>query len=353
MHLDLINEVPLDFGPHKHDRFFRYAMQHKELAIELIRFALPAELCAVLDFDTLTHAEESFLDDTLKQHFTDICYSCLTKDRKPVKITIIIEHKSRIPLKGTIIEQLHRYTGNVWANDIRQERPLSVPLPILIHQGKTKLKQESTASYFEGIPEYLTRFIPKFDYVLVDLSQLDDEQIAQINNIMLYRFLLALKGAKDAIFLEQHIEKLVIFAPESTESEIVMKLHLICIAYLIDTSNTFYQKLKTMGTPEAKLPASKKQKKSSNLLLQLVNEGIEKGIQLGIPQGREMGIEKGKEIGKEIGRREGEKIGMEKGVQKTILAFLKKTPQISDEEAAELFEVPLVDIKNLRSQIQP
>lgn len=106
-----------------------------------------------------------------------------------------------------------------------------------------------------------------------------------------------------------------------------------------------------MGTPEAKLPGSKKQKKSSNLLLQLVNEGIEKGIQLGIPQGREIGIEKGKEIGKEIGRREGEKIGVEKGVQKTILAFLKKMPQITDEEAAELFEVSVMDIKNLRNQI--
>jgi len=333
MYLDLIDKIPSDFGPHKHDRFFRYAMQHKELATALIQFALPAELCAVLDFDTLTHTEESFLDDKLKQHFTDICYSCLTKDRKPVKVTIIIEHKNRIPLKGTIIEQLHRYTGNVWANDIRQQRPLSVTLPILIHQGKTKLKQENTASYFEGIPEYLTRFIPKFDYILVDLSQLNYEQIAQINNIMLYRFLLALKGAKDAVFLEQHIEKLVIFAPESTESEIVVKLHLVCISYLIDTSNTFHQKLKTMGTPEASLPASKKQKKSSNLLLQLVTESMEKGMEIGV--------------------KKGEEIGVEKGVQKTILAFLKKMPQITDEEAAELFDVSVMDIQNLRNQIQP
>jgi hypothetical protein len=183
----------------------------------------------------------------------------------------------------------------------------------------------------------------------VDLSQLDDEQITQINNIMLYRFLLALKGAKDAIFLEQHIEKLVIFASESTESEIVMKLHLICIAYLIDASNTFYQKLKTMGTPEATLSATKKQKKSPNLLLHLLAQNLEKGVEIGVKKGEEIGMEKGVEIGME----KGVEIGIEKGVQKTILAFLKKTPQISDEEAAELFEVPLVDIKNLRSQIQP
>ncbi len=88
-----------------------------------------------------------------------------------------------------------------------------------------------------------------------------------------------------------------------------------------------------MGTPEATLSATKKQKKSPNLLLHLLAQNLEKGVEIGV--------------------KKGEEIGMEKGVQKTILAFLKKTPQITDEEAAELFEVPLVDIKNLRSQIQP
>lgn len=88
-----------------------------------------------------------------------------------------------------------------------------------------------------------------------------------------------------------------------------------------------------MGTPEASLPASKKQKKSSNLLLQLVTESMEKGMEIGV--------------------KKGEEIGVEKGVQKTILAFLKKMPQITDEEAAELFEVSTNDIKNLRNEIQP
>ncbi|MCS6928850.1 MAG: hypothetical protein NZM43_05065, partial [Saprospiraceae bacterium] len=66
-------------------------------------------------------------------------------------------------------------------------------------------------------------------------------------------------------------------------------------------------------------------------------------------------LEKGREEGRKEGRREGHKESLKEGREEGILlvlrAFLKKQPACSDEEVAELFEVPVELVRRVRQSL--
>ncbi|MCB1160899.1 MAG: Rpn family recombination-promoting nuclease/putative transposase, partial [Leptospiraceae bacterium] len=57
-----------------HDKFFKSLMTEKENAIDFFQNYLPPELLKEIDLETLELEKESFVDDKLKEGFSDVLY---------------------------------------------------------------------------------------------------------------------------------------------------------------------------------------------------------------------------------------------------------------------------------------
>ncbi|TVP53459.1 MAG: hypothetical protein EA349_13615 [Halomonadaceae bacterium] len=80
--------------PHNpHDRFFRSAMENRDVARDFMRFYLPAHLSAALDMDSLKLQHDSYLDATLQACVSDLVFHCRLAD-KPAYLSLLVEHQS-------------------------------------------------------------------------------------------------------------------------------------------------------------------------------------------------------------------------------------------------------------------
>ncbi len=83
---------------------------------------LPPEIVRQLEFSTLEISKDSFVDEELKAHHTDILYQISTLDERPLSIYCLFEHKSY--LSTQIVLQLLRYMLKIWEHQIKQDQQL-------------------------------------------------------------------------------------------------------------------------------------------------------------------------------------------------------------------------------------
>ena len=322
------NELLSELINHPHDKYFKIVLQNKEMAVQLIKYCVPKDVLDQIDLDTLEITDESFVDKHMQEHFTDICYTALSKDKKEVRITIIFEHKSWLPKKGALTEQLNRYIVNTWGNDLQQGKTLSLVVPILVTHGGFSMAKETVELLFPDAPDCFIRYIPKFDYILLDLNNVPDETIKNINYMLLQKFFLALKHARNIIFIEQNWKEFLIFAPDFSDQALLMRVHNATILYLGRVSDNFNQKLKNMDT----LLTTTEKEQTLPYVLQLYKEWLEKGLEKGLEQGLEQGIEQ--------------------GMIKPISTFMKKNPSLTNEQIADIFDVSVEMVKEIREKLK-
>ena len=80
-----------------HDKYFKAVFSIRELALELLEFALPANLLEVIDKESLGLASDSYVDEHLNETFSDLVYHARFQTEEPMKISFLFEHKSYPP----------------------------------------------------------------------------------------------------------------------------------------------------------------------------------------------------------------------------------------------------------------
>ena len=172
-----------------HDHFFGELMERKDVGQDFLENYLPDEIVRQLDFSTLKISKDSFVDPELKVHHSDILYQISTLDQRPLSIYCLFEHKSY--LSSQIVLQLLRYMLKIWQHQIKQDQQLRKQrkksrretttyhpvIPIVIYHGEKKWNIATSFSDFFEMSEELLRFVPDYDYLLFDLSDMNEEQI--------------------------------------------------------------------------------------------------------------------------------------------------------------------------------
>lgn len=294
------------FKKQPHDKYAKFVLQTKEVVLELLQFCLPEILLEQISPESLELSQDSYVDTYLQTHFTDVCYRGQTRAKKPLRIAIIFEHKSEKP-KGPVTEQLLRYISNVWNTDLKQKRALSLTIPIVLYHGKQSWQKESSESLFPDATEEQLRFVPSFEYVMVDIQRIADEQPDLASYSFLRNIFLALKYSRNSAYVHQFWQKIVIFAPQNSGKDIRLMLIQATVTYLTYASNTFKQKLNDMNTaaeiqqhPEVK-----------SILEELYEQGMEKGMEEGIT----------------------------KGMENLLTAFMRNNPEMTDKHIADAMDV--------------
>ena len=78
-----------------HDALFKATFSQVERAAEELRWVLPPELVAQMDFDSLSLEPGSFVDDALREQHTDLLYS-LRIGGRAARVYVLFEHQSSV-----------------------------------------------------------------------------------------------------------------------------------------------------------------------------------------------------------------------------------------------------------------
>ena len=141
------------------------------------RTYLPGDVSSLISSDSVELCKDSFVSADLKEYFSDLLYRADMGGR-PGYLYVLLEHKSRpaplVPL------QLLGYIKGIWDLHLKQsELPLPMVVPVVLYHGREHWRVPSCLSgLLEDNTEGLMRYIPDFEYHLIDLSSYDDLDIA-------------------------------------------------------------------------------------------------------------------------------------------------------------------------------
>ncbi|MBF0523655.1 MAG: Rpn family recombination-promoting nuclease/putative transposase [Deltaproteobacteria bacterium] len=267
-----------------HDRFFKKMFSGQDLAKDFLANYLPAAVLGQLDLSTLETTTDSFVDDLLKEHFSDIVYRVNIRQSQEAYVSILLEHKS---YQDRLVPfQLFRYMNQMWSYIISRQ-PASEYLPVIIplvfyHGTTTWAGSTRFSSLFDTTAE-LRRYLPDFDYLLLDLSTMPDEDIK--GDVKTRITLLLQKHISDHELVAKLAEIASLYHEMATDPGQIEFLKTVA-QYLIFTDKltkeeiTVFLDRATSGRGGEIMPT---------VAEQFIEEGIQKGIQQGIQQGIQEG----------------------------------------------------------------
>ena len=168
-----------------HDKFVRETFSDPERARAFVEEFLPQNIVSQLDMPTLKVHKESYLDNELKEYFSDLILEIGIKNKKREKtsVALLFEHKSS-PDRNVLI-QLGYYLFAHWFKQVRQRKKPRLIIPLIYYQGKQKWEAPPLIKLFEAYPESMLDFVPNLHHLLISLNEISDKQIHELRNTML------------------------------------------------------------------------------------------------------------------------------------------------------------------------
>jgi predicted transposase/invertase (TIGR01784 family) len=158
-----------------HDKFFRDSFGRVHIARNYLEEYLPKPVLDLLDLDTLTLQDGSFIDEEMREHQTDLLYQVQLQGGGTATIYLLFEHKSFPDVLVAL--QLLRYMVNLWQQQVKEKVPLTPIIPLVIYHGERAWHIATEFSALLDVPEELRPYQPNFRYHLSDFSYLSDETI--------------------------------------------------------------------------------------------------------------------------------------------------------------------------------
>ena len=136
-------------NPTPHDATFRQFLTQPDTARDFMNIHLPAELLAICDLSTLKLESGSFIEDDLRQYFSDVLYSLKTTAGDGY-VHVLIEHQSS-PDKHMAFRLIRYAVAAMQRHLDAGHKKLPLVIPVLFYTGKR-------SPY-----PYSTRWLDEFD----------------------------------------------------------------------------------------------------------------------------------------------------------------------------------------------
>jgi hypothetical protein len=188
-----------------HDALFRFAFTQPAVAADHFRSHLPRQLVAAARWHTMQLQPGSFVDQDLKQVHSDVLYRVELADGPSLWLYVLFEHQSTVdPMMAW---RVLRYMVRIWDRVLDERagtaRGLPFVLPMVLYNGERRWTvAEAFEALFpldriaEAVRAPLLERVPRFRYVLQDLSVLPDDALRGM--VLREAVLLAFKHARTA-----------------------------------------------------------------------------------------------------------------------------------------------------------
>ncbi len=273
-----------------HDEFFKVTFSDRQIAAGYIRQFVDKELVGKLDLSKLKIENTSYTTKVLKKYFSDIVYTCPYQDTT-ITITFLFEHKSDLEPYPHV--QLLRYIVEIWQTDIKEKRPLQIVLPLVFYHGEKNWEYRSIDDYFPVMDKALLRYIPRFDYHFLDISQWSDERIIALREAFLVNTLLVLKHVRDENYILHNVRTLFLGLDAYMDSYRGKNLFYSIVVYLFEHSNFDEQKIAYMIDQMESPLHEEAMSTYDRIVAKGREEGLEEGLEKGLKKGLEKGLKEG------------------------------------------------------------
>jgi predicted transposase/invertase (TIGR01784 family) len=278
--------------PTPHDATFRQFLAQPDIARDFMELHLPTELRAICDLSTLKLESGSFVEDDLRQYFSDVLYSVKTMEGDGY-VHVLIEHQSS-PDKHMAFRLLRYSVAAMQRHLDAGHKKLPLVIPVLFYVGKRSPYPYSTRWLDEFDNPELAANLYSTAFPLVDVTVIPDDEIIGHRRMAALTLLQKHIHQRD---LAELIDKLAttLLAGYLSSTQVVSLVHYILQAGNTSDAEAFVREL-AQRVPQ-----------HGDALMTIAQQLEQKGIEKGIEQGIEQGIEKGIELGRQEGRSAGER----------------------------------------------
>ena len=179
---------------HFPDRSAKWLIRQREHLEGLLRM-VGGQIADALDFEHVEQLNRSFISDELRSQESDMIFRVPfrspTQTRQEVIVYLLIEHQSTVDPSMAL--RLLSYMVQIWMEERRQwqeeKRPqrewrLTPVVPIVFYTGKGAWRVPLSLTALLDIPEVLTRFVPTFDTLLLDVKATAPEELTQTGHAL-------------------------------------------------------------------------------------------------------------------------------------------------------------------------
>ena len=171
-----------------HEGLFLKIFKNPENTSYFLKKHLSEDIQRYLDLDCLYLENTSYVDEGLRQHFSDLVFSVMIKGEEfpSARVYLLFEHKSA---PETLIGmQILRYMAMQWRDLYEQARipgkRLPPILPIVIYQGQENWKpRTSFQDLVEAPSDPFKPYIPDFVFAFFDVRDIDRDKVQ--DNVLL------------------------------------------------------------------------------------------------------------------------------------------------------------------------
>lgn len=267
-----------NYTPTPHDAMFRQFLTQPDVARDFMEIHLPAELREICDLSTLTLESGSFVEDDLRQYFSDVLYSLKTRAGDGY-IHVLIEHQST-PDKHMAF-RLMRYAVAAMQRHLEAgHKTLPLVIPVLFYAGKRSPYPFSTRWQDEFDDPLLAEKLYSRAFPLVDVTIIPDEKIAEHRSMAALTLLQKHIRQRDLAELVDRLTPILLTGYLSS-SQVVSLIHYILQAGETSDAQSFIREL-AQRVPQ-----------HGDALMTIAQQLEQKGIEEGIQIGREKGHSEG------------------------------------------------------------
>ncbi|WP_367300403.1 Rpn family recombination-promoting nuclease/putative transposase [Hafnia alvei] len=273
--------------PTPHDATFRQFLTQPEIARDFMELHLPAELRAICDLSTLKLESGSFVEDDLRQYFSDVLYSLDTVEGEGY-VHVLIEHQSS-PDKHMAF-RLIRYAVAAMQRHLEAgHTKLPLVIPVLFYVGKRSPYPYSTRWLDEFDDPELAHKLYSGAFPLVDVTVIPDDDIMEHRSMAALTLLQKHIHQRDIATLTDRLATLLM-ADYLSSPQVMALIHYLLQAGESADSEAFVRELAQRVPQHGDALMT--------IAQQLEQKGIEKGIEKGRMEGRTEGIQLGEQKGK-------------------------------------------------------
>lgn len=273
--------------PTPHDATFRQFLTQPEIARDFMELHLPAELRAICDLSTLKLESGSFVEDDLRQYFSDVLYSLDTVEGEGY-VHVLIEHQSS-PDKHMAF-RLIRYAVAAMQRHLEGgHTKLPLVIPVLFYVGKRSPYPYSTRWLDEFDDPELAHKLYSGAFPLVDVTVIPDDDIMEHRSMAALTLLQKHIHQRDIATLTDRLATLLM-ADYLSSPQVMALIHYLLQAGESADSEAFVRELAQRVPQHGDALMT--------IAQQLEQKGIEKGIEKGRMEGRTEGIQLGEQKGK-------------------------------------------------------
>ena len=225
-----------------HDKLIKSTLQEVDAMRELLeKIIIPLLTGIKIDLNALTLDTTTYIRPNLQVFYSDIVYLTTVVDeatdlKRPANVAVLVEHKSEMPSQLAMRLQALDYINAILKKNYNKDTDTTIPaITIIFNQFDKDWTPKSMGSLFPDLSANMTRFIPGFDLLVINLASLSEEIMASLDKFgILKASLLAMKNVRNKKFLKRHFEEIFLFLqqhPERTD------LRDQLIAYLLGYSD--------------------------------------------------------------------------------------------------------------------